>query len=292
MSCQFVKINHEHIEPTPIKDEPDKGRGQLLFPGTRFPNVALCARKGTGKSVIIEHIFKHYFTNLTPKEKEQLQIMVFSKNALKDQRWIAILERAKKEKLSIKVRENMAMTPKEQEAALKFNPPYEGADYLEFFVHILNHTKTDTDPEKRHIYHLFFDDQTRATRSPAMSELLAMNRHKFFMTVVAEQDWVYVNEDGRLQFDFAMIGHGMPPDRLKEVYEDMSVQMPFDVFEDIYHDVCDDKKKFCFLHINKETGNLRRNFDEAIYYPGQDPSSRETPSRSKNVTGTKRKAYS
>ncbi len=288
---KYVKINNEAIVPAPIKDEPDKGRGQTLFPGSRFPNVVLCAQKDTGKSAIIEHICKHYFTKLTPKDKQRLSILILSKNAFEDQRWIGILEFFKKEKLDVKVRELMHLTEEEKKAAAQLKPQYVGDDFLEFFVHKLRHQPKEPDPEKRQIYHLFFDDQTKATRSNAMTELLSMNRHKFCWTCVAEQDWDFTNQDGRLQYNFAMIGYGMPDDRLKQVHADMSVRIPFEDFRELYNDVCPNREAYGFLHINKATGNFRRGFSEAIVVPSQDASIRETKYKptSHKQTGVKRK---
>lgn len=276
MSVHFVKINNEEIAPDPVANEPDQGRGQALFPGSRFPNVYIIGRKGSGKSVVVEHIFKTYFTNLSQKERDRLQILVFCANAFKDRRWKSILEWCKKQKLNVKVRRSMSMDKDEMKEAAKQQPPYQGQDFLEWFVHRQKYTREPDKDEDTPIFHLFFDDMTKATRSVPFSELAATNRNKKDMVVTCSQNLMFLNKDAREQQDFCLLFRGLDEGTLAEIHNFMGLPMDLEDFSDIYHEVTDDRTEHNFLHCCRDTGNLRMNFDMAIEYAEQDPALKES----------------
>ena len=64
------------------------------------------------------------------------------------------------------------------------------------------------------------------------------------------------------QFDIFLLFKGHSKEKLKSLYQDMSINIPFEKFYEIYTQVI--KEKYNFLYVNQHTCEFRKNFNEEI----------------------------
>jgi hypothetical protein len=88
-SITLKKINNEEIKPMRIHGSTDNRpiKGEKLFPEV-YSNIYICARKKSGKTVVIQKILKDCSTKSTT-------ILAFCSTVNKDKNWIAIKKWAK-----------------------------------------------------------------------------------------------------------------------------------------------------------------------------------------------------
>jgi hypothetical protein len=61
------------------------------------------------------------------------------------------------------------------------------------------------------------------------------------------------------QCDYVLVFKGQPEEKLKKIYTDTDLSVPFDVFQQIYKNATEDKYSFLYIDVRKEL--FRRNFN-------------------------------
>lgn len=108
-------------------------------------------------------------------------------------------------------------------------------------------------------YFIVFDDISDELKNPAISTLLKQNRHYKCRTITSTQYYHDIPKQNRKQMQVFLIFKGQPDDKLKVIYEDADVGMPFETFKSIYDDATADR--YSFLYIDKDSQIFRKGFN-------------------------------
>lgn len=287
------KINKEVIKPIKI-DLPEDNRpilGESLF-SEIFANIALIAKKKSGKTTALNHILKRcagkdttviFFCSTIYKDKNYVGIRKMLEKKGIDYEVHTSLKEDGEDQLDLLISE-LTEEAKQREEEQKNagqkddEPKYTNNDILNElskeggFHHYLN--KMDEQEEKKPRkskyrmpeYIIVLDDLSNQLKSTSLETLLKKNRH-FFSKVIMSTQYIHdLAPESLKQLDYWLIYRGQPKDKLQKIYKDADLSIDFDLFEALYKDSTNDK--FGFLYIDTNNMEFRKGFNRLYMIDG------------------------
>jgi hypothetical protein len=275
------RINREDVQPVKFIDEeedkrPFKGRNIFSEP---MANVFFCARKKSGKSCAIYHAIKNCATTET-------QVIAFVSTLHRDPTWRSIKHLCEKMKVEftgytslkdpttkedildtiIKHLENEEDNKEdEKEAKTKQNG---WGIIVDDDYEAEGKNKKKRKPKERAPKYIFcFDDLSSELQFPSLTSLMKKNRQFKSMLLIASQNFNDLALQARKQLDYflAWKGLGASLDKMNEIYRNLDLSVPFEVFLVLYRFAT--AKKFCFLYVDVVNSEFRKNFTYALMLP-------------------------
>jgi hypothetical protein len=224
---KLQEINDIIVKPIITKKVDDKDE---MFNG--YFNLAVIAKKNSGKSVIVGNILKRY-------AKKGTNVWIFSSTISRDPTYEKILTFVK--------------------------------GHVETFNHFIDEDKNnvleeilgqlrDSGSDSNNI--IVFDDMSTLLRHKSVDMLLKSNRHYQCRVVIACHSVTDLTPSSRKMLDYALLFKGFNEDKLESIYNDLDVSIDYDTFKDIYDIVTE--KPYSFLYVNTRTDELRSNFNKKI----------------------------
>lgn len=290
---RLEKIND--IEVKPVKSEqidPKKILGYQLFPKL-YSNILLCARRESGKTTTLKTIIEKCLNTNT-------KVIIFCSNFRTDKTWIAIrnwlkdkdieyenhmsihqmdLNSKKKidllENLINEINEKYAQSDEEDEESehekqiedmtqeeiynlMEFN---ENDDEIQ--IKIKKRKSSKLSPQ----YCLIFDDiSTEMKSNPFIEYIIQTFRHKLFKIIICTQYQNHLSPQIRKNLDYLLLFKDHDKKKLKEFYEDIELNIDFDLFYDFYKEATQDGKKGSFLYIDVVKSEFRKNFNQKFIF--------------------------
>lgn len=269
---KYKQINNSTVSAIPqigtgIDNRPIKGFN--LFPEI-YANVFLCAKKKSGKTSVIYKIIKSCATKDT-------HIIAFVSTLHKDSSWLSIkkyceakginftgytsIMDGKADKLNELVDDLQNMVPKEDDKDSEPNPKQRSLLLCD------SDSEEDEKPKKKSKYRspeyiIILDDLSTELKSKSLVSLLKKNRHFKSLVVVSSQ---YMNDllpESRKQLDYFLIFKGQSLEKLKVIYTDADLSIPFEEFVAMYEDAT--KEPYSFLYIDSRDDSYRKCFSHKI----------------------------
>jgi hypothetical protein len=280
---RIKRINKEDVQPVKFIDEVEDKRpvkGADIFPEI-YANIFFCARKKSGKSCAIAHIIEHCSTRET-------RVIAFVSTLHRDPTWRAIEKMCSDKHIdftgytSIKdpsTKEDILDTIVK---ALEESSGEEGKDEKPQ-MQIGSGVLTDFDPDpatktgkpkipkwKAPKIIFVFDDLSGELQTPSVTQLLKKNRHFKCKVLLSSQYFNDVALQGRKQIDYLLLYRGLAQsaDKLKDIYHNCDMAVPFEVFVAVYRYAT--AKKFNFLYVDVVNSEFRKNFSHKIELPNEE----------------------
>ena len=266
---KLKKINKETVKPVITNNlEKDQVQGYDLFPEI-YANIFLCAKKKSGKTSVINKIIRSCTNKNT-------NVIVFCSTANKDATWIEIKKWLDDKKMkntfftslveeNAHVLEVLLNELKKEDEALDLEDKKEEEE-----PKLLKFDKNDSymkvtirkrKPKKKAPELLIiFDDLSTELKDKYVAALLKTNRHYKSKVIISSQYPYDLKPDSRKQFDYWLLFKGQPLDKLEKIYESCDLNIPFEVFLDMYKHATEGD--YNFLYIDTNTDKFRKNFNQ------------------------------
>ena len=116
-----------------------------------------------------------------------------------------------------------------------------------------------------------FDDMSGELQAPSLTCLMKKNRWFKSKILIASQYWNDIALQARKQIDYVLLYRGLAQslDKLKEIYHNCDLAVPFDMFVEIYRFAT--KEKHHFLYINVVESTFRKDFTHQLVVKIDDP---------------------
>jgi hypothetical protein len=293
MSTIKVKtINKQVIKPIPIEGQQDTRPilGADLFEEI-YANIALIAKKKSGKTTTLHHILKRcagkdthviFFCSTIHKDKSYVGIRKMLKErgisfdaytSLKEDGVDVLDDIVKELEEEAKKREEEAENGEEQEVKKETHTTDDLLQALQtkgIDGYIEEEEKEETKKKKKSKYRMpeliiVLDDLSNQLRSPSLETLLKKNRHFFCKVIISTQYIHDLAPESLKQLDYWIIFRGQPIEKLEKIYKDADLNIDFSLFYNIYKDAT--KDKFGFLYIDTNNMNFRKNFNKVYILP-------------------------
>jgi len=96
-------------------------------------------------------------------------------------------------------------------------------------------------------------------RSKSISAILKKNRHFKSKCIISSQAITDIDLQGRQQLDYCLLFGGHPKEKLELIYKDLDISIPFELFQQMYHDSTAEKYHFLYVDVRNET--FRKDFN-------------------------------
>ena len=266
------KLNDTEVKEIPNFSGGEKDarevKGKNVFQNP-FCNVFLCAKKASGKSTVIFKIIKECTTRET-------RCFLFCSTIYKDDSWIQI-----RKYLDLKKIEYECFTSIVEEGVDQLKKIMDQLDYeskeAELNKDVPKPKKNkillcdcDSDDEEvkfkskyKSPQNMFiFDDLSSQLQSESICALVKKNRHYKSCCLFSSQWVTDLKPSARLQIDYCLLFRAINQDKLKSIYKELDVSIPFETFIKIYEFATE--KPYSFLYIDTNNGTFRRNFNLSI----------------------------
>ena len=270
------KIKDEKTTSVPISLPPEKNikmkklRGEKYI-DTLYPNILICGRKASGKTVILYNLLKHCCDKKT-------KIVVFCPTQDLDKSWQGIKEMLEergneviehrnldKEALDILIEE--ICSPVEEEESKPEEKKKEVKPELDLFG---DKKKEKEEEEKiakeRPSRYLspeiifVFDDLGGAMRNQRIYELNKKNRHLKCMTIYVAQWITNLTPQALGQCDHLLLFRGINEKGIKHIVDKCSLPWDAGDFNETYKNFIN-AKKYNFITVDKNKGEFRYKFN-------------------------------
>jgi hypothetical protein len=280
------KLNNEVVKPcVVVQTDVKQIKGGQLFP-VIYPNVFICASKGSGKTSTIFHTLKKCTSNPT-------EVFIFSNTHDTDETWKQIKEwleqkgntfytfksiKNGKEDTLQQIMETMREAPEDESTIPEENLPpapipiffseAEERRWKEKAAAKEEKMKAKIEKKKKgkgKIYpkRIFvFDDISGELKSPSLDTLLKQNRHFKAMTIVSSQYFKDLKPSARGQFQFFLIFPRIRDDTLEVIHKDSGVNIDFEDFMKMYKMAT--SRKYNFFYIDTKNMKFRHNFNKEL----------------------------
>jgi hypothetical protein len=261
------RVNNHTVGPIPIPKDTRKVRAAELCEEP-YANIALIAKKKSGKTSVIYHLLQHCVGKHTT-------VIIFCSTVNKDPGWIAIQKYLRNKHVEYeayddlyennenKLREIIEVL--DEEAKERINVDTKPESTHDTIMKIMGGPKDEEPKRKKEKllapeYIFIMDDLSHRLHDPAIVELLCRNRHYLCKTIISTQYIHQIALQCRKQIDLYMIFRGLPPEKMKEIAKDADISIPFDQFWKIYRKATE--KKHSFLYLATSDQQFRRNFSD------------------------------
>lgn len=282
-SIDKVKVSNKKISVIKSQKEQLKPKGDDWF-DILYPNIWLVGKKKSGKTSVVANILDHccnkntvfiFIVSTIDKDETWQQIVkkwrnkgaeVLTYTSFKDPEEGNIIENFISEQQQEAEELKEQEEEKEQKGGAKFREPViirrlDGKTNEQAFNEKTKVTKPKIGKGKKIVTPEFvfvFDDQTDLTRDKELSRLLKKNRHFKLMTIISSQDVIDLKPDAQKQQDYVLLFPKINVEKLDKVHQNMGLSLPFDKFNEIYHEAT--SKPYNFLYISRND-EFRHNFN-------------------------------
>jgi len=260
------QVNDITIRPLRIaktKDTDVYGSDMLTNP---YGTIALIAKTNQGKSTSLYSILEH-----TIDRKRKAKVVIFSSTHDVDPTYEHIKQMLEKKRCMVFLHhhfmengenlidhyiEMIQEPPVIEEQIVKKRMP-NGT------IRHITKQRTVKEPEKVSAEWIFiFDDiPNKDLRSIAMN-YVQRSRHYKIRTFICTQHLSNLTPIVRKQITTALLFRSFSHDKLRMIYEDLDVEIPFPLFEEVYKYATHDP--YCFLTYDTQRQQFRKNFNTAI----------------------------
>ena len=280
------RINNEEVKPVKFVEEDKDKRpiaGASIFPEI-YSTIFFCARKKSGKTCAVAHIIDKCAIKET-------KVIAFVSTLHRDPTWRAIEHMCEKKGIDFtgytSIRDDSSkedilgtiMTTLEEirhdenDKLKESSQPQAIADlptlgYDDESSIATSKQKKPKKPKFKGPEIIFvFDDLSGELQTPSLVQLLKKNRHFRCKVLISSQYWNDIPLQGRRQMDYVLLFKGLSqsPGKLKEIYDNCDLPVPFEVFTGIYK-FCT-AERFNFMYLNVPQGEFRKNFTYRIDLP-------------------------
>jgi len=264
------KINDIEIKPIKISKVKTDIYGSDMLP-TPYGCVALIAKTNSGKTNALYNILQH-----TVDPKMKTNVVIFCSTIDLDDTYKKIIDLLEKKKKCTVMTHNHFIENKENiiEYYLDIikNPVIEedekpvqrilmGRGYI-MEKPITIRKKKNKEPEKLSPKWIFiFDDLGKDTRSTAMNYMMKA-RHYKIRSFILTQHLSNISPVVRKQIGTCLLFRSFSKDKLQMIYEDLDIEIPFKIFEEIYTYATKDPYSFLTYDVYKQI--YRKNFNILI----------------------------
>ena len=262
---KLKKINKEKVAPIPVPQiDSSKIKGYNIIPAL-YCNIALIARKKSGKTSAVFKILKDCADKDT-------KIYIFSSTAYNDDNMIYMQKYFKKKKYQIEIYTEMVEGKanhlqdilKELETHEDIDEEEENKEeYICLFSDLDECKKKKKKKKKKKIAPeiiFVFDDISESLKNPSIAKLVKQHRHYKSKVIISSQEVIDIRPETRKQIDFYLLFGNHPENRLEMVHKDASIPISFELFKTLYDDAT--RKKYNFLFIDVPNCKFRKNFNE------------------------------
>lgn len=246
MSYKLTKINNESVKELPVKPDYSIPLHQNMF-DNRFPNVFICAKKKSGKTVLLWNIIQKSLTNKS-------KLILFSSTVHNDIQQTTMIKKYEKRGFDIQVHESLF----DQHGNILDRICKELSEHIEHNQDAFNKKKKVSYP----LAIIVFDDFKRYLRNKSVAYLLSRNRHLRAMVIISSQYYIDVEVSSRENLNYLILFANQSEDKLQQIYDLYINKITFDQFKDIYYMVTD--KPYHFLYINTDYFEMRDCFNYKI----------------------------
>jgi hypothetical protein len=238
-----------------------------LFPQA-FSNIAIVAKKRSGKTNVIYNILKHCSGRDT-------KVMIFASTVDKDQTYKNIIKMLGKKNVSVMTETHfitdeginlidqlLHMLQEEARIEQAMLQEKHTAHLVDFGSTAAEFRKQPSDSATAPDYILVFDDLSADLRDKAVARLLKVNRHHRMKVILSSQSLTDLHPQAIKQLDYAMIFRSFNPDKLLKLYEHVDLSIEYSDFVRLYEHAT--REKWHFLYIDVRDEQFRRNFNEQL----------------------------
>lgn len=260
---RIQKINKHKVIPIAVPIvEPDRIKGYDLI-AKLYCAIFICAKKESGKTNAIFKILKECTGKKT-------HLYIVSSTVFNDSNWIEIVNFFEHKGIKITVNTSLseANIPEiVNELEDKAKKEIEDMKKKEDKPKVLSLFNNDNEVEKPKRkekkvapeYIFVFDDMSTTLRDKSIGTLIKKHRHFKSKIICSSQ---YPNDlapESRKNIDIFLLFGGHSENKLEELYNNMDLQIPFDLFLGLYTNAT--KEKYSFLFIDRNNGEFRKGFN-------------------------------
>ena len=282
---KLKQINHFEIQAPPMPKKstlPAKGHELSL---TCYSNILCCAKRKSGKSWAVFNLVKEC-------AGKETRVIAFCSTLYKDDCWNGIRKYLKQKNIDFtgytslypdgqdilsdliddlndeaKEREENDEEESEKEkepekddidAIMEKIRTHGMAEYLEMCKEEKRKPKKPKFQEPEIM--IILDDIGNQLKTPSLLKLLTWNRHFRAKVIISTQYLCHLLPESRKMIDLWLIFAGHPEAKLKAIYDDADINIPFEDFQRLYKKAT--KHKHSFLYIDSERGEFRKNFNQ------------------------------
>jgi len=261
LMIRIKKISKHVVTPIDVpKVDPEKIKGYDLIPRL-YCTIFICAKKESGKTNAIFKILKECTGKKT-------HLYIISSTVFNDDNWIKIVEYFEKKGIQITVSTTLeeANIPQkvkelEDEAKQEIGNKKKNEDpkpKLNLFDKD-DEEKQERKPKKIAPEYIFvFDDMSHMLRDKSIATLIKHHRHFKTKIIFSSQ---YPNDlapEARKNINIFLLFAGHSENKLMELYQNMDLKIPFELFTTLYEDAT--SKPYSFFFVDTK-GEFRRNFN-------------------------------
>lgn len=280
---EFKKINKIEINPVVTKDfSKDKVKGKAYF-AEPYANIALIARKKSGKSTLIYEIVKNCASTKTI-------VYIFASTVEKDDTYKELIKMLEKREMtyhtfmSIKeggtdqlqmimedLKHKSGGIPDAEDEPISQRPGHPGllpmycsvAEEIGEKKKALAAKKNRKKATKLYPKYMFiFDDLSTELKNKHVDFLLKTNRHYQSKVIVSTQWLSDLLPSSRRQMDYYILFKGLTPEKLEAVFQDADLHIDYETFLKLYEHATEEP--YSFLYIDVKNATFRRRFDTEI----------------------------
>jgi hypothetical protein len=278
------KINNHVITPvlTPLETRKVKG-SSVCF--DCYANIALIGKKKSGKTNVLIKFLKEkiskktnvvLFSSTLNKDPKMKHIKTYcEKNAMSFEGYTSIMEDGVNQLEEI-------MNDINDDAEIEEEEKQKGGGVPEVDLgHLLEQmrggghklirdgvkAKKKRKPKKPKKlapeWMFIFDDISTELKNPSLIRLLKINRHLKSSVIISSQ-WVHdLPPQSLKQLDILIIFKGQSEKKLRKLYVDVDISIPFELFEQLYHNATqiEGQKRWNFLYIDVRNDQFRKNLN-------------------------------
>jgi len=230
------------------------------FGNILYPNVFICSKKNSGKTVLIGNLLKNCSNSRTT-------VIIFSSTINKDDTWKEILKALEKKKITVLTYSSINEENGLDELIDLMSVPEHVDDEGEK-IELIKVDGTDKERPPRKLkkqapeYIIVYDDLANEIADKRISFLLTKNRHFKAINIVSSQYYNHLAKQARTQLDFIILFGNIPDDKLKIIHQESDLSVDFEDFEKMYKFATSGKFNFFYANLRNET--FRKNFNELI----------------------------
>lgn len=225
-----------------------KGYLQDRFPSNCYQNIAVLARKGSGKTGLIYDTIRRLHEETG---SNRLRVLIFSPTCEVDKMWQLI--RRYMDKAGIRYYCNDSFTV----------PTADGGqlNVLKTLQQIHKSGKGD----KNAVYLVIVDDMSFAGRNRGLASLILSNRHFNAIVVMAAQNPQHFDPSVYTNADYMLWLHGLNKRSINFIAERCNVDLTPEELTWLYKKATGGEK-YSFLHVDNANDVFRKGYNEAIHY--------------------------
>lgn len=280
------QINDFKIEIVNTPKTKNICKGRDLF-NECYPNIYICAKKKSGKTMTIYNIIKnsidentkvYFFVGTIERDPTYKEILKYlDKNNIKYEKHTSIYD-GKIDFIKNILDESTGGKKVTKKKGKENKDEYDPSKYQKYIVNmgslmfsgryeplntINNEIKEKKNKEQKLITPkilLVFDDISNELQAPSITAFLKRNRHYKAMTILSSQ---YLNDlapQTRRQLDYWLLFKGFDDDKLEQIYRDADISVEFDEFKEMYKIATNEQ--YNFFYIDTVNNEFRKNFSE------------------------------